>query len=118
MAPHLQRRPAIQPAESFAAKEDEEHLSVPIDHLNEAFGAQWNEADKICEDDFVQKARTNSVGDLRAVFGNVMMRALPAILSDSQDMREQFDANPDAYTRIMNNDLLPIVYRRCNDHEG
>ncbi len=31
-----------------------------------------------------------------------------------QDMREQFDANPDAYTRIMNNDLLPAVYRRRN----
>ncbi len=33
-------------------------------------------------------------------------------------MREQFDANPDAYTRIMNNDLLPIVYHRCNTLEG
>ncbi len=30
------------------------------------------------------------------------------------DMREKFDANPEAYTRIMNNDLLPVVYRRCN----
>lgn len=29
-------------------------------------------------------------------------------------MREKFDANPEAYTRIMNNDLLPVVYRRCN----
>lgn len=44
-------------------------------------------ADKICEDeDFVQKARTNSMGDLRAIFGDVMMRALAAILSDSADM--------------------------------
>lgn len=32
-------------------------------------------------------------------------------------MREQFDANPDAYTRIMNNDLLPAVYRRRNTLE-
>ena len=23
--------------------------------------------------------------------------------------------NPDAYMRIMDNDLLPIVYQRCND---
>lgn len=110
-----------------AKEEDEEHLSVLIEHLNAAFGANWTEADKIimacadkiCEDEgFVQKARTNSMGDLRAVFGDVMMRALLAILSDSQDMMEQFNKNPAAYQAIMNNDLLPIVYRRCNAQEG
>ncbi len=108
-------------------EEEEERLSVLIDHLNEAFGAEWTEADKIikacadkiCEDDdFVQKARTNSMGDLRAIFGDVMMKALAAILGDSQDMYETFSENPDAYMRIMNNDLLPIVYRRCNSDEG
>ena len=108
-------------------EEEEERLSVLIDHPNEAFGAEWTEADKIikacadkiCEDDdFVQKARTNSMGDLRAIFGDVMMKALAAILGDSQDMYETFSENPDAYMRIMNNDLLPIVYRRCNSDEG
>lgn len=108
-------------------EEEEERLSVLIDHLNEAFGAEWTEADKIikacadkiCEDDdFVQKARTNSMGDLRAIFGDVMMKALAAILGDGQDMYETFSENPDAYMRIMNNDLLPIVYRRCNSDEG
>lgn len=33
-------------------------------------------------------------------------------------MHEQFDMNPEAYTGIMNNDLLPIVCRRCSGHEG
>ena len=98
-----------------------------IDHLNDAFGAEWTDADKIikacadkiCEDEeFVAKARNNSMGDLRAVFGDVMMRALAAILSDSQDMFEKFNENPDAYMRIMNSDLLPLVYRRCNSVEG
>ena len=107
-------------------EEEEERLSVLIDHLNDAFGAEWTEADKIikacadkiCEDEeFVAKARTNSMGDLRAIFGDVMMRALAAILSDSQDMYEKFSENPDAYMRIMDNDLLPIVYRRCNSDE-
>lgn len=107
-------------------EEEEERLSVLIDHLNEAFGAEWTEADKIikacadkiCEDEeFVAKARTNSMGDLRAVFGDVMMRALATILSDSQDMFERFNENPDAYMRIMNSDLLPLVYRRCNSVE-
>ena len=87
-----------------AKEEEEERLSVLIDHLNEAFGAEWTDADKIikacadkiCEDEeFVAKARTNSMGDLRAIFGDVMMRALAAILSDSQDMYEKFNENPE-----------------------
>lgn len=108
-------------------EEEEERLSVLVDHLNEIFGAQWTEADKIikacadkiCEDeDFVAKARANSMNDLRAIFGDVMMNALALILGDSQDMYERFNENPEAYLTIMNNDLLPIVYRRCNAEEG
>ena len=44
----------------------------------------------------------------------MMMQVLAAIFPDSQDMHEKFNENPDAYPRIMDNDLLPIVYRRCN----
>ena len=54
---------------------------------------------------------------MRAIFGDVMMRALAVILSDSADMYETFSENPDAYMRVMNSDLLPIVYRRCNSDE-
>ena len=109
-----------------AKEEDEQLLSVLIDHLNETFGTEWEDADKIisacadkiCEDeDFVAKARTNSMGDLRAIFGDVMMQALATILSDSQDMFEKFNEKPDDYMRIMNSDLLPIVYRRCNSED-
>jgi len=107
-----------------AKEEEEELLSVLIEHLNDAFGTRWEDADKIikacadkiCEDeDFVAKARTNSMGDLKAIFGGVMMDALAAILSDSADMYERFSENPDAFMRVMDNDLLPIVYRRCNE---
>ena len=113
-------------ANAGVSQEDEERLSVLIKHLNDAFGAEWTEADKIinacadriCEDEeFVAMARTNSMTDLRAIFGDVMMRSLAAILSDSQDMYERFNENPNAYMSIMNNDLLPIVYRRCNSDE-
>lgn len=109
-----------------AKEEEEELLSVLVERLNSEFGAQWEDADKvikacadkICEDeDFVQKARTNSMGDLRAIFGDVMMQALAAILSDSTDMYEKFNENPDAYMRVMNDDLLPYVYRKCNEEE-
>ncbi|MDY5662794.1 MAG: type I restriction endonuclease [Coriobacteriales bacterium] len=107
----------------IAKEEEEERLSVLIEHLNEVFGTEWEDADKIikacadkiCEDeDFVAKARTNTMGDLRAIFGGVMMDALAAILSDSQDMFEKFSENPDAFMRVMDGELLPIVYRRCN----
>lgn len=107
----------------IAKEEEEERLSVLIEQLNEVFGTEWEDADriikacadKICEDeDFVAKARTNTMGDLRAIFGGVMMDALAAILSDSQDMFEKFSENPDAFMRVMDDELLPIVYRRCN----
>ncbi len=109
-----------------AKEEEEELLSVLVERLNSEFGAQWEDADKvikacadkICEDEnFVQKARTNSMGDLRAIFGDVMMQALAAILSDSTDMYEKFNESPDAYMRVMNDDLLPYVYRKCNEEE-
>jgi helicase, type I site-specific restriction-modification system restriction subunit len=57
------------------------------------------------------------MGDLRAIFGDVMMQALAAILSDSTDMYEKFNESPDAYMRVMNDDLLPYVYRKCNEEE-
>lgn len=111
----------------IAKEEEEERLSVLIEHLNEVFGTEWEDADKIikacadkiCEDeDFVAKARTNTMGDLRAIFGGVMMDALAAILSDSQDMFEKFSENPDAFMRVMDDELLPIVYRRCNSDKA
>lgn len=58
------------------------------------------------------------MSDLRAIFGDVVMKALATILSDSQDMYEKFNEKPDEYMRIMNDDLLPVVYRRCNVDEA
>ena len=75
--------------------------------------------DKICEDeDFRAKARTNPMSDLRAIFDGVAMNALAAVYSDMGDMFEKFNENPEAFMRVMNTDLLPIVYRRCNEDEG
>lgn len=96
-----------------------ELLSVLIDHLNATFGTEWYDADKvvkavedkICEDeDFGAKAQSNSMSDLRTIFGDVVMKTLTAVLSDNHDMYEKSDE----YMRIMNGGLLPIVYRRCN----
>ena len=104
--------------------EDEEYLSVLVKRLNEAYGTVWEDADKIikaCEakimenEDFVAKARANTLDDLRAIFGNVMLQALTAILTESQDMTETFNKNPDAFMEIMNDNLLPVLYRKCNE---
>ena len=104
-------------------EEEEKRLSELVKHLNEAFGTEWEDADKvlramadkICEDeDFRAKARTNSMNDLRAIFDGVAMDALAAIYSDSADMFEKFSEKPEVFMRIMNTDLLPIVYQRCN----
>ena len=101
--------------------------SALIDHLNAIFGTEQEDADKvvkavedkICEDEgFGAKARSNSMSDLRAIFGDVVMKALSTILSDSQDMYEKFNEKPDEHMRIMNDDLPPIVYRRCNADEA
>lgn len=107
-----------------AKPEEEELLSVLVDHLNAAFGTDWEDADKmlqamadkICEDEvFVEQGRTNTMGDLRAIFDGVAMNALAAVYSDMGDMFQKFNENPDAFMRVINTDLLPIVYRRCND---
>lgn len=78
-------------------------LSVLIAHLNATFGTEQEDADKvvkavedkICEDEaFGAKARSNSMSGLRAIFGDVVMKALATILSDSQDIYEKLNEKP------------------------
>lgn len=101
----------------------EEYLSELVRKMNEAFGTQWEDADKvmravtdkIMEDEtFVAQARTNSMNDLKAVFRDVMMNALLSILSDSQDMANTFNKSPELFMSFMNDNMLPLVYRQIN----
>lgn len=111
-------------AHAGVSKEDqEEYLSVLLQKMNEAFGTQWEDADKVMravsdkimeDDSFVAKAKTNSINDLKAIFGDVMINALLAILSDSQDMAETFNKNPDKFMNFMGDNMLPYIYRRIN----
>lgn len=103
--------------------EEKEFLSDLVARMNELFGTDWTEADKIfhaCVDKvledgkFVAQARSNSMGDVAAVFGNVMMSALTAILTESQEMAEAFSKDEKAYTQFLNENLLPYVYRKAN----
>lgn len=112
-------------AHAGVSKEDqEEYLSVLVRKMNEAFGAQWEDADKVMravsdkimeDDSFVAKAKTNSINDLKAIFGDVMKNALLAILSDSQDMADTFNKNPDKFMSFMGDNMLPYIYRLIND---
>lgn len=101
----------------------EEYLSELVRKLNEAFGTEWEDADKVMRavsdkilenETFVAQAKSNSMNDLKAIFGDVMMNALLAILSDSQDMAAVFSKNPDKYKNFMDDNMLPYVYRQIN----
>lgn len=112
-------------AHAGVTKEDqEEYLSILVKKMNEAFGTQWEDADKVMravsdkimeDDSFVAKAKTNSINDLKAIFGDVMMNALLSILSDSQDMADTFNKNPDKFMSFMGDNLLPYLYRKINE---
>ena len=101
----------------------EEYLSELVRKLNEAFGTEWEDADKVMRavsdkilenETFVAQAKSNSMNDLKAIFGDVMMNALLAILSDSQDMAAVFSKNPDKYKNFMDDNMLPYVYKQIN----
>lgn len=101
---------------------EQEYLSELVRKMNDAFGTDWRDADKILravadkileDETFVAQARTNSVADLRAVFPEQAMNALLAIVSDSQDMAAAFNADPNRFISIVN-ELLPVLHRRAN----
>lgn len=106
----------------IAKEESEERLSVIVEHLNEAYHTQWTGgdrvisacADKICEnEDFVRMARTNSMSDLSAVFPDAMMNALAEIRFDIAYICDAISGDTATFERIMRDELLPLVYRRC-----
>lgn len=69
------------------------------------------------DDDFVAKARNNSMADMKAVFGDVMLQVLMTITMESQNMAEAFGKNEKGYADFLNDNLLPYVYRKCNTGE-
>ncbi len=106
--------------------EEKELLSELVRRMNELFGTDWEEADKIfkactdkiLEDDkFVAQCRSNPMSDVAAVFGQAMMGALAAILAESNEMAEAFSKNEGAYMGFLSESLLPYVYRRANADE-
>ena len=113
--------PGIKP------EEEKELLSELVHEMNDRFGTDFTEADKILkactdkimeDDEFVAQARNNSMTDMKAIFGEVMLRALMSITMESQDMAEEYSKHEKAYTEFLNDNLLPYVYRKCNEEEN
>lgn len=101
----------------------EEYLSELVRKLNEAFGTDWQDgekifkaaSDKILENEsFVMQARVNSQNDLRTVFQGVFEDAILAITSESQDIANTFMKNPEKFMGFLNDNLLSYVYRQIN----
>ncbi|WP_165246964.1 type I restriction endonuclease subunit R [Adlercreutzia sp. ZJ141] len=107
--------------------EEKEYLSKLVDQMNERFGTNWQDADKIiraCADkimedsSFVAKARSNAMSDLAAVFTTAMTDALFALLAEGGEMAEAFSRDPNGYRTFLNENLLPFVYRKCNENQA
>ena len=103
--------------------EDEEYLSVLVQQMNDRFGTDWQDADKLlkaCADkimedqEFVAKARSNSMSEVASIFMGVMMDALINLMEQGGEMAEAFSKDPVGYQDFLNENLLPVVYRRAN----
>ena len=105
-------------------EEEEDYLSALVAKMNEAFGTQWDDADHImralnakmlADEEFTAMARANSLSEVRAVFPDRLQAALLALMSDGEDMSKTFAKNPDLFMRLVNDNLLPAIYRRINE---
>lgn len=107
--------------------EEKEYLSKLIEEMNERFGTDFTDGDKIIKSllrtrswkttTSLPRPATILMADMKAVFGEVMLQALMAITMESQDMAEAFSKNEKGYTEFLNDNLLPYVYRKCNTGE-
>lgn len=102
--------------------EEKEFLSELVRQMNERFGTDWQDADKlikavgdkIMEDkDFVITAQNNSMSEVESVFMDAYTKALIAILSEGGEMAEAIAKNPVGYEEFLRENLLPYVYRKC-----
>lgn len=110
--------PGIRPPE------EKEFLSELVRQMNERFGTDWQDADKLIkavgdkimeDDDFVTTAQNNSINEVESIFMNAYTNALIAIISEGGEMADAIAKNPEGYEEFLRENLLPYVYRRCKD---
>lgn len=108
--------PGIRPPE------EKEFLSELVRQMNERFGTDWQDADKLIkavgdkimeDDDFVTTAQNNSINEVESIFMNAYTNALIAIISEGGEMADAIAKNPEGYEEFLRENLLPYVYNKC-----
>jgi type I restriction enzyme R subunit len=104
-------------------QEEKEFLSELVRQMNERFGTDWRDADKLIkavgdkimeDDDFVTTAKNNSIKEVETIFFEAYANALIAIISEGGEMADAIAKNPEGYEEFLRENLLPYVYKRCN----
>lgn len=102
--------------------EEKEFLSELVRQMNERFGTDWKDADKLIravgdkimeDDDFVTTAKNNSMKEVETIFFEVYSNALIAIISEGGEMADAIAKNPEGYEEFLRENLLPYVYKKC-----
>lgn len=57
---------------------------------------------------------SNSMSEVASIFMGVMMDALITLMEQGGEMAEAFSKDPVGYQDFLNENLLPVVYRRAN----
>lgn len=108
--------PGIRPPE------EKEFLSELVRQMNERFGTDWQDADKLIkavgdkimeDDDFVTTAQNNSISEVESIFMDAYTSALIAIISEGGEMADAIAKNPEGYEEFLRENLLPYVYKKC-----
>lgn len=108
--------PGIRPPE------EKQFLSELVRQMNERFGTDWQDADKLIkavgdkimeDDDFVTTAQNNSMSEVESIFMDAYTSALIAIISEGGEMADAIAKNPEGYEEFLRENLLPYVYKRC-----
>lgn len=103
--------------------EEKEFLSELVKHMNDAFGTDWKDADKVfraCTDKlledkrFVNQCRHNSLDDIRAIFGDALMDALASIMAESAEITDAIESNESGYMKFLSDNLLPYIFKKIN----
>lgn len=55
------------------------------------------------------------MSEVASIFMGVMMDALLALMEQGGEMAEAFSKDPAGYSDFLNENLLPVVYRRANE---
>lgn len=102
--------------------EEKEFLSELVRRMNERFGTDFKDAekifkavgDKIMEDDaVVATAKSNSLQEFASIVPGLYMSALLAILNEGGEIADLFSKNPDRYDDFMREEVAQYVYEQC-----